>query len=152
MTEPIFERLEREAEQAAGVLLQGITGRFGHHGYDDRNTLASVPEGPQMSILATFKADVETAFSDFKTEAASGYNRAEEFLQQKLPAVSDFLDKAAANPAVDAILNAVHVSPSYLQAVADMVTKADQDIAALQPAVAQPADGDAQPAGAPAAA
>ena len=100
------------------------------------------------SILATFKADVEEFGKAIVENATTDYNRGKEFLEQKLPAVAGFLDKAAANPAVDAVLSAVHVSPAYLQAVAEMISKADADIAALpDPVAPAPAEGDNCPGG-----
>lgn len=87
-------------------------------------------------IVTEFRQHFETAKTD-----------AEKFLSEHLPALAGLAERAAGNPLVDAALNAVHLSPSMLQALADVITKAEADLAALQPAPASTGpDPDGQPA------
>jgi hypothetical protein len=94
-----------------------------------------------MSVITDAKTDLE----DFGAKAKAYAEDAADWAENKLPAVSGWLDKAAANPAVDAVLNAVHLSPDALSVIAGLVTKMDAEIAQLQEAAAS-AQAAAQPA------
>jgi len=76
--------------------------------------------------------------TDLKDHFEHSKANAETFLEQHLPALAGLAEHAAANPLIDAALAAVHLSPSMLQALADVIGKAETELAALQPAPAAP--------------
>ncbi len=93
------------------------------------------------------------ALSDIVSELQSHFQTAkadaEAFLSDHLPRLAALAEHAAANPLIDAALAAVHLSPAVLAALADVIAKADADLAALAPAAPaepQPADPAAPPA------
>jgi hypothetical protein len=89
-------------------------------------------------IVNELKSHFETAKTD-----------AEKFLTDHLPRLAALAEHAAANPVVDAILKAEHLTPSILQTLADLINGADAELAKLQaPPADTAADPDGQPAGA----
>lgn len=76
--------------------------------------------------LSQIAADIRDHFESIKTDA-------EKFLGEHVPQLADLASKAEANPLIDAALNAVHVSPSILGALADTLNKLEADLAALTP-------------------
>ena len=160
----IFDKLEHEAEtlghgivQAAERAEHDITSHLPHPGYHaPESALRSASTGgTPMSVITDVRNDLEA----FGAKAEAYANDAADWAQNKLPAASAWLDKAAANPAVDAVLNAVHLSPDALSVIAGLVTKMDAEIAQLQEAaasaqaaVAEPVADGADEAGAPVAA
>ena len=87
--------------------------------------------------------------NDFKNHFETVKTDAEKYLTEHLPALAGLAEHAAGNPLVDAAMQAVHLSPSMLQSLAEVITRADADLAALQPAPAPepvPADPPAVPA------
>lgn len=126
---PIFRRL-------LGDIERGLHHHPRHQaaaGYDAPSAAASsVYQEPSMSALATtFKDDLEKFRADVMADVAAAYNKVKDFGEGVLPTVSAELEKAAGNPAIDAILSAVHLSPEDLQMVADFATKLDERLAAL---------------------
>jgi hypothetical protein len=79
---------------------------------------------------------------DLKAHFESAETTAKTFLGQHLPQLSSLAEHAAANPLVDAAMNAAHLSPEILSALADTINKADAAIAALTPPPA-PAEAEA---------
>jgi hypothetical protein len=76
--------------------------------------------------------------TDFKDHFETAKTDAEKFLTEHLPALAGLAEHAATNPLIDAALQAVHLSPEMLTALAAVITKADADLAALLPAPAAP--------------
>lgn len=136
----IFDKLEHEAESAGHGIVQAaehaehvIASHLPHHGYHEADEPAqAAPQEDPMSVITDVKNDIE----EFGAKAKAYAEDAADWAENKLPAASDWLDKAAANPAVDAVLNAVHLSPDALTVIAGLVTKMDAEIAQLQEAAA----------------
>ena len=85
--------------------------------------------------------------NDLKTHFESSKTAAETFLTEHLPALAGLAEHAATNPLIEAALNAVHLSPALLQGLAEVITKADAEVAALlppAPAAPEPADPSAE--------
>lgn len=100
--------------------------------------------------------DLSTVISDLKQHFETAEADAQKFLTGHLPELAGLADKAASNPALAAILSAVHLGevPEFLQTIADLVTKADSAIAqskatgaaeATAAAAVPPADPAAEP-------
>jgi hypothetical protein len=79
--------------------------------------------------LNTVVANLKQHFENLKTDADA-------FLEQHLPELASLADKASTNPALNAILNAVHLQevPSFLETIAKLVTDADAAIASSKAA------------------
>lgn len=71
--------------------------------------------------------------NDFQTHFETAKSDAERYLSDHLPALAGLAEHAAGNPLVDAVMNAAHLSPSMLQSFADLINRAEADLAALQP-------------------
>jgi hypothetical protein len=69
--------------------------------------------------------DLSTMIGDLKAHFQNAETEAEKFLGEHLPALASLADKAAANPAVDAIMAAEHLSPDWFTSIADVINKAD---------------------------
>lgn len=89
--------------------------------------------------------------TDLKNHFEASKTAAETYLTEHLPALAGLAEHAAGNPLVDAAMNAVHLSPSMLQAFADLIAKAEADLAALQPPAPAPEPAPAEPPAVPAA-
>jgi len=74
--------------------------------------------------------------TDLKDHFEKSKTNAETFLTEHLPALAGLAEHAASNPLIEAALGAAHLSPAMLTALADVITKADADLAALMPAAA----------------
>lgn len=85
--------------------------------------------------------------NELKAHFETVKNDSEMFLGDELPRLAALAEHAAANPLIDAALGAVHLSPAVLAALAEVITKADADLAALAP----PAPPEPQPPADPAA-
>lgn len=153
MTEPIFARLEHEAATAAGVLLHGITDAFGRHGYHDRNSTASVPEGPQMDfdpedVAAKMDAELQAA----EDKAGEVWNHVKTVIEQHLPQVKTVLAKFGSDPLVKLALDDT-VPASIRQIGAEIITRMIAAFPAQPAAVGEVAAAEAaqpEPAGQPA--
>jgi hypothetical protein len=82
--------------------------------------------------------------TDLKDHFEKSKANAETFLTEHLPALAGLAEHAASNPLIESVLKAVHLSPDMLTLLAQLVDKADADIASLQPAtpVTEPETGD----------
>lgn len=80
-----------------------------------------------MGLFADAKDDLDKFTDDLKTWTTTGYQDVVDFIENKAPKWSAALDNAAANPAIDALLNATNLSPGYLQKLAELIEQADQD-------------------------
>jgi hypothetical protein len=146
MTEPIFEHLreearhaEHEAAKAAGVLLHGITGRFGHHGYDDQNSLASVPEGPAMDFdPAALATDMRNDLQAAEDKAGEVWNHVKTAIEQHLPQVEAVASKLGNDPLFKLAYDDT-IPASIRQIGAELITKM---VAAFPSPAAAPAEGD----------
>ena len=144
----IFDRLEDERERLGHGIVQRaeaaehvIASRLRQHGYHGGHEPAqAAPQEDPMSVITDVKNDLEA----FGASAKQYAEDAADWAENKLPAASAWLEQAAANPAVDAVLNAVHLSPDALSVIAGLVTKMDAEIAQLQEAAAK-AEAAAQP-------
>lgn len=94
-------------------------------------------------MLSDIVNELKAHFEDEKTKV-------EGFLADHLPRLAALAEHAAANPVVDAILKAEHLTPSILQTLADLINGADAELAKLQPAPAEPDPAAADAAAAPA--
>jgi hypothetical protein len=80
--------------------------------------------------------NLQEIFAGLKTHFETEKTAAEGWLEQHLPGLADLADKAAANPLIDVALNAVHLSPEFLSALADTIRKADEELGAAKAAQA----------------
>lgn len=71
--------------------------------------------------------------NDLKTHFESSKTAAETFLTEHLPALAGLAESAASNPLIESVLKAVHLSPEMLTLLAQLVDKADAEVAALMP-------------------
>ncbi len=145
MTERIFEHLAHELGEAG----HDIRSLFHHGRYHQPTPGATVPKGTTMN-LTQLEADIRTEAQAAVAKAKEVVTHAETVVEQHLPQLADLAQKAATNPLIDAALSAVHVSPSFLASLAEMLMKADADLAALAPppapeTPAEPSDPAAQP-------
>lgn len=132
MTETPLRRFEHE--------MAGVFGRHRYHGSQHR------PEGDTMSLVETIEADISKGVTDGMEKVAEAYEHFRTLAESELPKLSGLAKTAAGNPLVDAALSAVHLSPALLTSLADMISKADSDIAAAGTAPAAPAETPADPA------
>lgn len=97
--------------------------------------------------------NLQQVVTDLKTHFEDAEAKAKAFLEGHLPGLADLADKAAANPLIDAALNAVHLSPEILATLAEVINKADAELgqakaaqAAAEAAAAPPAEPGAESA------
>jgi hypothetical protein len=139
MTEPIFSRLEHEAATAASVLLHGITDAFGQHGYHDRNSFTSVPEGPVMDFdPAALATDMRNDLQAAEDKAGEAWNHVKVVLEQHLPQVEAVASKLGSDPLFKLAYDDT-IPASIRQIGAELITK----MVAAFPAQAAPAEGGA---------
>lgn len=77
--------------------------------------------------------NLKTIENDIREHVEDWMDKGRDLLETKLPVLADIADKAEGNDLVDAALNAVHVPPTMLGALADMVTKLDAELAKTNP-------------------
>lgn len=155
MTQPIFERVMHDLGHAVHSAEDDITSLFHHTSptstYTATSASTTAQKGPEMGFsLGQLKTDLETAVKGVVDDTTNAYDKAQTMLEQHLPQVAQLADAAANNPAVEAVLNAVHVPADVLTGFADSITKLEAVFAA-QPAPTAPAPAAPAPA-APAAA
>lgn len=74
--------------------------------------------------------DLNMVLDDLKAHFESAEADARKFAEEYLPGLADLAGKAAANPVVVSVLNAVHLSPEFLSALAAVIDKTEADLAA----------------------
>lgn len=90
--------------------------------------------------------NLDQIVNDLKAHFQTAEETARRFLEEHLPAVENLAQKAATNPALNAILAAEHLQevPEFLATVADWITKADAALANAKAAGAAEATAAAQ--------
>ncbi len=128
MTEAIFEHLKHELGEAG----HDITRLFRHGRYHQPTPGTTVPEETTMD-LARLEQDIRGDVEAAKAKAEEVWNHSKSVLEQHLPQLAAVAQQAASNPLVDAALSAVHLSPGFLTSIAELVTKAEAELAAIAP-------------------
>jgi len=87
--------------------------------------------------------------NEVKTRVERDVAEGRDLLESKLPTLANLADKAAANPVIDAVLNAAHLSPDWFTSLAEVINKADAALAVADDA-RKAAEAAAVPAAPPA--
>jgi hypothetical protein len=133
---PIAAAVERELAHHGLAGLADVGGTIKH--LIERGIIRDHTKGSHaMGLFADAKDDLDKFTDDLKTWTTTGYQDVVDFIENKAPKWSAALDNAAANPAIDELLNSTHLSPAYLVSLAGLIRQAEQDSANLT--AAQPA-------------
>lgn len=95
--------------------------------------------------------DVQAAFASVEQHFEAFAASVKEKLEQDLPVLGEFVQKASTNPVTVAIASAVHLpeAPEVMQALADDIAKIDAALGAAKAAGAAQAQADAAAAANP---